>query len=411
MRNILKKCRFCGEDLKNSFCDLGETPLSNSYLAKENLKKKENVFPLQAYVCSKCLLVQLPEYETPENIFQDYAYFSSFSSFWLKHCENYVNMVIEQRNLSKSSFVVEIASNDGYLLQYFKKRNIPCLGIEPAKNVAEKALSLQIPTVTEFFGENLAQDLTKKYARPDLIIANNVLAHVPNLNDFVKGLKTLLGKKGIITIEVPHVLELIKNSQFDTIYHEHFSYFSLHTLDQIFKSHELFIYDLEKIDSHGGSLRIYVCHLEDSLEHSDRKERVLKEEIDLSLDKLEGYSFFQDQAEKIKKELLSFLFQCKKEGKKIVGYGAPAKGNTLLNFCGVKTDLLEFTVDISPYKQGKFLPGSLISIKSPEEIIKVKPDFVLILPWNLKEEISRQLKLIRQWGAKFVVPIPRLEVF
>jgi hypothetical protein len=411
MKDILKKCRFCNEDLKYSFCDLGKTPLSNSYVSKENLNKKENFYPLHAYVCSKCLLVQLPEHESPENIFQEYAYFSSFSDFWLKHCEEYVNKITKDRGLTKNSFVVELASNDGYLLQYFKKKEIPCLGIEPAKNVAEKAISLAIPTITEFFGEKLALNLIKKYPKPDLIIANNVLAHVPNLNDFVKGMKELLGMKGVITIEFPHIMELIKNNQFDTIYHEHFSYFSIHTLDQVFKTHGLFIFDIEKLISHGGSLRIYVTHQNNKNKNSLRKEQILKEEKDLNLDKLDGYLFFQKKTEKVKKELLFFLHEAKKNKKKIIGYGAPAKGNTLLNFCGIKTDLLELTVDRSPHKQGKYLPGSLISIKSPEVIKELKPDYLLILPWNLKEEISTQLNFIRNWNGKFVVPIPALEVF
>ena len=409
MKNTLHECRFCKAPLHSSFCDLGKTPLSNAYLSKEDLEKKENYYPLHVYVCDKCLLVQLPEHETPENIFNDYAYFSSYSDFWLKQCESYVNNIIKQRSLTDKSFVVELASNDGYLLQFFKKNNIPCLGIEPAKNVAEKAIALQIPTVTEFFGEKLASNLIKKYAKPDLIIANNVLAHVPDLNDFVKGLKILLKDDGIITIEFPHLVELIKHSQFDTIYHEHFSYFSIHTLDQVFKSHGLFIFDIEKLSSHGGSLRIFVAHAKKENVNSKRKELILQEERSLGLDNIDSYFSFQPKIEKIKIDLVAFLLKVKNEKKKIIGYGAPAKGNTLLNYSDISTDLLECTVDRNPFKQNKYLPGSHIPIKDPSIIKELKPDYVLILPWNLKNEIIEQLSFIKEWGGKFIVPIPRLE--
>lgn len=411
MKNTLVECRFCKAKLKSTFCDLGKTPLSNAYLLKEELKKEEKNFPLHVYVCDKCLLVQLPLHETPDKIFNDYAYFSSYSDFWLKQCEDYVKRVIKSRSLSKNSFVLEIASNDGYLLQYFKKNNVPCLGIEPAKNVAEKALNLQIPTITEFFGEKLALDLIKKYAKPNLIIANNVLAHVPDLNDFVKGLKILLKDDGIITIEFPHLLELMKHNQFDTIYHEHFSYFSIFVLDQVFKAHGLFIFDIEKLSSHGGSLRIFVCHSKNTDQNSVGKDSVLQEEKILGLDKINSYFSFQPKVEKIKRDLIAFLTKVKKENKIIMGYGAPAKGNTLLNYSNITSDLLPCTVDRNPVKQGKFLPGSHIPIYDPSIIEEIKPDYILILPWNLKNEIVNQLSFIKEWNGKFVVPIPSLEEF
>ena len=409
MKNILQ-CRFCKTELKYSFCDLGKMPLSNAYLFPSDLHKKENYYPLHVFVCEKCMLVQLPEHESPENIFSDYAYFSSYSDSWLEHSEKYVEGITKKRNLNINSFVVEIASNDGYLLQFFKKKKVPCLGIEPAENVAKVAIAKNIPTITQFFGKACASNLVEKGPKADLIIANNVLAHVPDINDFVSGMKILLKRSGMITIEVPYLLELIKNKQFDTIYHEHFSYFSLIALDQIFKAHGLQIVDVEKLFSHGGSLRIFVKHLSQENARSERFQKLLEEEKLNKLNQLEKYFLFSSSIDQIKYDLLDFLILHKKGKKKVVGYGAPAKGNTLLNYCGIKKDLLLFTVDRNPAKQNKFLPGSHIPIKSVDEIEKIKPDYILILPWNLKREIMDQLSYIRKWGGKFVVPIPQLTV-
>ncbi len=404
-------CRFCQHPLEHSFCDLGMTPLSNSYLNQEQLEKGEVYYPLHAYVCSKCFLVQVKEYEMPENIFGDYAYFSSYSESWLKHCKQYVDDIIDRLGLNSSAQVVEIASNDGYLLQFFQKRGIPVLGIEPAANVAKAAQDKSIPTLIKFFGNKLAEALKSEKKQADLLIGNNVLAHVPNLNDFVQGLKILLKDEGTITMEFPHLMKLIESNQYDTIYHEHFSYFSLLTVDEVFKAHGLKIYDVEELKTHGGSLRIYACHADAGTEVSKRVFDLIRQEKDLNFDDLKGYLEFSFKVQKMKAELLDFFLVCKKQGKKIAGYGAPAKGNTLLNFCGIRSQFLEFTVDRSPHKQGRFLPGTHIPIYPVEKIQQEKPDFVFILPWNLKDEIVEQMNPIRKWGGKFVVPIPQLEVF
>lgn len=404
-------CRFCHHPLEHSFCDLGMTPLSNSYLAKGQLEKGESFFPLHAYVCAQCFLVQVKSYELPENIFGDYAYFSSYSDSWLKHCQNYAEQIIARLKLDSSKQVIEIASNDGYLLQFFKQHNIPVLGIEPAANVAKVAEGKSIPTLVEFFGSKVAQELKEKNTQADLLIGNNVLAHVPALNDFVKGLKILLKPHGVITMEFPHLLRLMESNQFDTIYHEHFSYFSLLAVDKIFKAQGLKIFDIDELKTHGGSLRIYAGHEEDQEKTvSDRVLDVKEKERKLGFESLEGYMQFSVGVQQLKADLLNFFLDCKRNGKKIVGYGAPAKGNTLLNFCGIRSQFLDFTVDRSPHKQGRFLPGTHIPILAVEAIAQTKPDYLFILPWNLKEEIVNQMSFIREWGGKFVVPIPKLEI-
>lgn len=392
-------CRFCHSELKDSFCDLGMSPLSNAYLTKDQLEKGETFYPLHAYVCSQCFLVQVKQYELPENIFGDYAYFSSYSDSWLKHCQNYADAIIDELKLGPKSQVIEIASNDGYLLQFFKKKNIPVLGIEPAANVAKVAQEKSIPTLVKFFGTQTAENLVKA----DLLIGNNVLAHVPDLNDFVRGLKIVLKPDGVITMEFPHLMQLMKNFQFDTIYHEHFSYFSLLAVDKVFKAHGLTIYDVQELPTHGGSIRIYACH--------PGNRAVTKRVADL-IEKESGlkYSQFFVDVQQIKADLVNFFLTCKKEGKKVAGYGAPAKGNTLLNFCGIGRQFLDFTVDRSPHKQGKFLPGTHIPISPVERIFQEKPDYIFILPWNLKEEIMKQMESVRDWGGKFIIPIPKLEV-
>ncbi len=404
-------CRFCQTPLEHSFCDLGMTPLSNSYLTKEQLEKGESFFPLHAYVCAQCFLVQVKEYELPQNIFGDYAYFSSYSDSWLKHCRQYAGQMIDKLKLDSSSQIIEIASNDGYLLQFFKEQHIPVLGIEPAANVAKVAEQKEIPTLVKFFGSRTAQELKDQKIQADLLIGNNVLAHVPDLNDFVKGMKILLKSTGVITMEFPHLLCLAQSNQFDTIYHEHFSYFSLLTVEKVFNAQGLKIFDVDELKTHGGSLRIYAAHVEDeSKQISQHVLDVKQRERELGFEDLRSYAQFSLNVQQIKADILSFFLECKKQGKKVVGYGAPAKGNTLLNFCGIRSQFLEFTVDRSPHKQGHFLPGTHIPIYDVDAIERAKPDYLFILPWNLKEEIIEQMAFIRQWGGKFVIPIPKLEV-
>jgi 2-polyprenyl-3-methyl-5-hydroxy-6-metoxy-1,4-benzoquinol methylase len=396
------KCRFCKNELKENFLDLGESPLSNSFLKKNELKKHERKFPLHAYVCRYCLLVQLEEFEAPKKIFSEYAYFSSFSKTWLKHAEKYVEKMIKKYGFDKNSTIIEIASNDGYLLQFFLKKNIPVLGIEPAKNVAQSARKKGIPTITKFFGQDTAKSLIKNGKKADLIIGNNVLAHVPNLNDFVKGLKILLKPNGIITLEFPHILKLIQKKQFDTIYHEHFSYFSFLTIKKIFLYHNLTIFDVEKLSTHGGSLRIHVKHTEDKTKRNSPK-------INLLI-KIPTYKKFQDEVIKIQNKIQKFFINTKIKNKIIVGYGAPAKGNTLLNFCKIDTKNIKFTVDKNPYKQGMYLPGTHITIKKPIKISQIKPDYVLILPWNLKKEIIKELTYVKNWNGKLITLIPKISI-
>ena len=404
-------CRFCNNPLKHVFVDLGKSPLSNSFLKKEMLNKPEQFYPLCVYVCDKCFLVQLPEYENPENIFGDYAYFSSYSDTWLKHAENYVNLMLNRFSFDKNNLVVEIASNDGYLLQFFKKERIPILGIEPAANVAKVAEQKGIPTIVKFFGTETARGLVKEGKSADLIIGNNVLAHVPNLNDFVDGLKILLKQTGVITLEFPHLMKLIQHNQFDTIYHEHFSYFSLYTVEKIFSSYGLMVFDVEEIPTHGGSLRLFVTHNEnENITISKKVNDLINEEHQFGLSNIETYRNFSSKVEFVREKLLGFLNTTKKEGKKVVCYGAAAKGNTLLNYCKVDSSLVDYIIDKNPHKQGKFLPGSHLPIKSPDEILKTKPSFVLILPWNIKDEIINQMSHIKKWGGKFVIPIPEVNI-
>ena len=404
------KCRICSKKIEKIFVDLGYTPLSNSYL-KKNMINKEKKFPLHAYICTKCMLVQLGEFESPKNIFSDYAYFSSYSKTWLKHAEEYVKKMKKRFNLDSDSLVIEIASNDGYLLQYFKKSKIPVLGIEPAKNVAKIAKKRKISTMIKFFGTKLAKELCKSGNQPDLLLGNNVLAHVPKINDFVEGLRILLKHEGVITLEFPHILQLINKNQFDTIYHEHFSYFSLTTLKKLFTMHKLKIFDVEELDTHGGSLRIFIKH-ESNKRYKEKKSviKLLEKEKLFGLRKISTYNNFSQEVNSIRIELLNFLQKARKNNKIVVGYGAPAKGNTLLNFCGIDSELIKYTVDMNPHKQGMYLPGSHIPIKEPKEISRTKPDYVLILPWNLKDEIMNQLKDIDKWGGKFVIPIPKVRV-
>ena len=405
------KCRFCGQELKDTFVNLGLSPLSNSYVKKDALNKGEYFFPLHVQVCQNCFLVQLEEYESPADIFTDYAYFSSYSDLWLAHAKKYVDMVTKRFSLTENSQVVEIASNDGYLLQYFLEKSIPVLGIEPAKNVAKVAIAKGIHTISEFFGAELAEKLVTEKGRADLLLGNNVLAHVPDLNDFVAGLNILLNDDGVITMEFPHLLNLIAENQFDTIYHEHFSYLSLLTVQKVFATHGLRIFAVQELHTHGGSLRIFACK-ENCLKHQQEESvgQLLAKEIAFGLDKIDTYLDFSEKVKKVKYDLLQLLVELKNQGKTIVAYGAPAKGNTLLNYCGVKNEFLDYTVDRSPHKQGLFLPGTQIPILDPAEILQTKPDYVLILPWNLKEEIMSQLEYIRQWEAKFILPIPKVEV-
>lgn len=404
-------CRFCNEPLTNIFVDLGTSPLSNAFLKEEMLDSSEKKYPLCVYVCHNCFLVQVPEFEKPENIFNNYAYFSSYSSTWLEHAENYVEMMIKRFNFDEQKLIVEIASNDGYLLQFFKKKNIPVLGIEPAINVANVAKEKGIITVTKFFNANTAKELRNDNKLADLIVGNNILAHVPNLNDFVKGLKTLLKPTGIITLEFPHVLQLIQKNQFDTIYHEHFSYFSLLTVKKIFSFHGLTIFDVEEIYTHGGSLRVYVKHSEyDNILINERTSILLEKEKQCGLENISTYTNFIKNVEDIRLKLQKFFTSAKISGKSIVCYGAAAKGNTLLNYCMIGIDFIDYVVDKNPYKQGLFLPGTHIPIKDPDEIQKSKPDYLVIIPWNLKDEIMEQTKYIRDWGGKFVIPIPEVEI-
>lgn len=394
-------CRFCNQELSFEFVDLVNAPPSNSYLTYEELNKPEVFFPLCLFVCPNCLLVQIDEYKKSTEIFDSsYAYFSSYSKSWLQHCENYVNQIIPRLNLTENSLALEIASNDGYLLQYFKTKNIPCLGVEPTANTAEIAKKKGIETIVDFFGVGLANKLAEKNCKADLIIGNNVFAHVPNIHDFVGGLKIALKPQGIITLEFPHVLQLITKVQFDTIYHEHFSYFSLFTIIKIFDEHDLRIIDVDELSTHGGSLRIYATHKNNIRgEISCNINRVLEQENQMKLHELSGYLGFQEKTNKIKDDLLKFLIEQKQNGKRVAAYGAAAKGNTMLNYGGIKNDLVDFVVDASPFKRGMFMPGSHIPIVNEELIKDKKPDFILILPWNIKNEIMEQLFYIRQWAG------------
>ena len=404
-------CRFCDTPLRYTFVDLGSSPPCQNVVQPEDLNKGEIFYPLHAFVCEACYLVQLDEYVKPDAIFTEYAYFSSYSTSWLEHACNYVEMITERLGLDESSQVVELASNDGYLLQWFVERGIPCLGVEPAANVAEAALEKGIPTRVAFFGEEEAQAMVKEGIGADLILGNNVLAHTPYLNSFVSGMKTLLAEGGTITMEFPHLLRLMQENQFDTIYHEHFSYFSLRTVSEVFGAHGLEVFDVEELPTHGGSIRIYAKHEEDERAVTESIQQVLADERAYGLDRLETYAAFAEQVKETKRKLLDFLIEANRAGAQVVGYGAPGKGNTLLNYCGIRSDLLHYTVDRNPYKQGTYLPGTRIPVHPPEMIEETRPDYVLILPWNLKDEIAEQMSVIREWGGRFVVPIPEVEVF
>jgi 2-polyprenyl-3-methyl-5-hydroxy-6-metoxy-1,4-benzoquinol methylase len=406
-------CRFCNHPLHHSFANLGGSPIANDYLKAEQLNKAERFYPLHAYVCDNCMLVQLDEFESPEHIFGDgdYAYFSSFSESWLHHAKAYTDLMVERFGFDQTHQVIEIASNDGYLLQYFKEKGIPVLGVEPAGNCAKAAEEKGIPSVVKFFGVQTAQTLVANGQQADLLLGNNVLAHVPDLNDFVGGMKLTLKPEGVITMEFPHLLQLMQFNQFDTIYHEHFSYFSFLAVEKVFAAHGLTLFDVEEIPTHGGSLRIYGRHSEcEKYPISERTHDLTAKEQTYGLGDVQTYLNFEEQIKATKRSLLSFLIAAKTEGKTIVGYGAPAKGNTLLNYCGVSTDFIDYTVDRSPHKQGLFLPGTHIPILSPEQIEQTKPDYLLILPWNLKDEIMAQMAGIREWGGQFVTPIPEVAV-
>ena len=405
------RCRFCDAPLHFTFVDLGMSPLCQTVIRPEQRNDMEPFYPLHAWVCDECFLVQLEEYVAPADIFTEYAYFSGFSDSWLQHASDYVDMITERLGLDSGSSVVELASNDGYLLQYFVKKGIPALGIEPAANVAKSAEEKGVPTLVEFFGAELARRLASEGKSANLILGNNVLAQVPDLNSFVEGIKLLLAPGGVVTIEFPHLLQLMEQNQFDTIYHEHFSYFSFHTTEKIFAAHGLTLFDVEELPSHGGSLRIYGRHADDdSKPVTDRANELRQREFDAGLAGLDAYRMFREQVEATKRDLLEFLVDKKREGKQIIGYGAPGKGNTLLNYCGIRQDFLDYTVDRNPYKQGTGLPGTHIPVYPPEKIQETKPDYILILPWNLKREIAAQLAYTAEWGAKLVVPIPRVEV-
>ncbi len=405
-------CLFCAEPLRRTFVDLGKSPLCESYLTAEQLNQMEPFYPLHVYVCEKCFLVQVQEYVSPERIFTEYAYFSSFSDSWLAHMKAYADIIAARLSLTDASRVVELGSNDGYLLQYFVAKGIPVLGVEPARNVSEKAIAKGVPTVTKLFGRQTARELVADGIRPDLICGANVLAQVPDVNDFVGGIKILLKPGGVVTIEFPYLMRLMAENQFDTIYHEHFFYFSFKTAERVFAAHGLTLFDVDELPTHGGSLRIYARHTEDTAKPAG--ERVLKlsaREEAAGLDRLDTYASFTEQVHETKRRLLEFLIGARRRGKRIAGYGAPGKGNTLLNYCGIRTDFVEYTVDRNPYKHGRFLPGTHIPIHPPERIRETRPDYVLILPWNLKDEIMEQVSYIRSWGGQFVVPIPDVKVY
>ena len=404
------KCRLCGSPLSHTFVDLGMSPPCEDFRLEEELDHVENYYPLHVYVCDECFLVQLKEYVSPENIFREYAYFSSYSTSWVNHAKVYCETIAGRLGLGAASKVVELASNDGYLLQHFKALGVPVLGIEPAVNVAQVAIEMGIPTRTEFFGVDLATSLVAEGEKADLIVGNNVLAQVPDLNDFVAGMKLLLKPEGVVTLEFPHLERLMAENQFDTIYHEHFSYFSLITIETLAARHGLKLFDVEELPTHGGSLRVYLAHAESARRTGPRVESLLAREKAAHFDRIEGYTGFSERARRVKRDLLSFLIAARNEGKTVCGYGAPGKGNTLLNYCGIGTDFLDFTVDRNPYKHGRYTPGMHIPILPVDALERARPDYILILPWNLKDEIVRQLHYAKAWGAKFVVPIPHVTI-
>ena len=406
------RCRFCNTALEHVFIDLVNSPASNSFLTADELNEPEVFYPLKVYTCHNCFLVQVDEYKKSDKIFDNkYVYFSSYSKSWLKHAKEYTEMMVRRFGLNAQSRVVELASNDGYLLQYFKSQQIPVLGIEPTANTAEVAMSKGIESIVDFFGVRLAKELAAKNIFADVLLGNNVLAHVPDIIDFVGGMKILLKKDGVITMEFPHLLQLVANNQFDTIYHEHFSYLSFTTVKAIFESLGLVMFDVEELPTHGGSLRIYAKHKEDQSKNIlETVHQLLEKEEKTGITDIKYYSNFSDKALKVKINLLMFLAEQKKNGRKVAAYGAAAKGNTLLNYCGVKNDMISFVVDANPHKQDKFLPASHIPVLNESHLRSNKPDFVLILPWNLKDEITAQLEYIKEWNGKFVVPIPELQI-
>ncbi len=408
-----RTCRFCGGPLDVSVADLGMSPVSNDNIKPDKLNAMEPFYPLHAYVCKQCWLVQLEQFQAADEIFSDeYAYFSSFSKSWLEHARQYSLMATERFAITRESQVIEIASNDGYLLKNFLENGVRILGVEPCANVAKAAEEAGIPSLVKFFGVNTAREMVEDGIRADLLIGNNVLAHVPDLNDFVQGMKILLSPQGVITMEFPHLKKLIEFNQFDTIYHEHFSYFSLVTVEKIFAAFGLVIFDVEELPTHGGSLRIFARHDSDTEKSvQEAVDRLRESEIKAGYTDVAIYQQYAEQVKETKRKLLTFLIQAKNEGKSIVGYGAPAKGNTLLNYCGVRYDFIDYTVDLSPHKQGLYLPGTHIPICSPDKIAETRPDYVLILPWNLKDEIMKQMDHVREWGGRFVVPIPELQIF
>lgn len=405
-------CRFCGAQLRHTFVDLGMSPLCESYVSADRLNQMEPFYPLHVHVCERCFLVQLEEHVNPAEIFSEYAYFSSYSDGWLKHAKNYAEMIIERMHLDNRGKIVELGSNDGYLLQYFVQKGFQVRGVEPAANVAAAAEKRGVPTVVKFFGSETARELAAQFGQADLLIGNNVLAQVPELNDFIGGMKILLKPAGVITMEFPHLMRLMDGNQFDTIYQEHFSYFSFTTAEKIFAAHGLTLFDVEELPTHGGSLRIYGQHDDNhSRPIGGRVVEMREREHDSGFSRLETYSHFEERVKQTKWKLLEFLIDAKRDGKSIVGYGAPGKGNTLLNYCGIRTDFIDYTVDRNPYKQGKYLPGTHIPIFDPQKIFETRPDYVLILPWNLKDEIIAQMSAIGRWGARFVVPIPEVAVY
>jgi SAM-dependent methyltransferase len=404
-------CRFCGTRLRHVFVDLGMSPLCQTHIAPEQLNHMEPFYPLRAYVCHECFLVQLDEYVAPGDIFSEYAYFSSYADSWVEHARRYAEAMVQRLGLGAQSRVVEIASNDGYLLQHFVRMGIPVLGVEPAANVAKVARDKGIPTTVRFFGREAAREIAKETGQADLLLGNNVLAHVPKLNDFVAGMKVLLKPGGVVTMEFPHLYRLMERNQFDTIYHEHFSYFSFFTVEKVFAAHGLTLFDVDEIETHGGSLRIYARHADNgALPVAPAVAALRQRELDEGFARLDTYARFAEQVRETKRAILEFLIGAKRAGKTIAGYGAPGKGNTLLNYCGIRQDFLDYTVDRSPYKQGKYTPGTRIPILAPETIRETRPDYVFILPWNLTDEITRQMSYIREWGGKFVVPIPEVRV-
>ncbi|HZF26874.1 MAG TPA: class I SAM-dependent methyltransferase [Steroidobacteraceae bacterium] len=406
------QCRFCAEPLEATFVDLGMSPLCQTHIEPHQLNHMEPFYPLHVWVCHKCFLVQLEQYVAPADIFSDYAYFSSYSDSWVEHARRYTELVRQRFSLGARSKVMEIASNDGYLLRHFVRAGVPALGIEPAANVARVAIEKGVPTVVRFFGEQTAREIAAEHGRPNLLLGNNVLAHVPNINDFVKGMKVLLAPTGVVTMEFPHLQRLMEGNQFDTIYHEHFSYLSFVTVERIFRHHGLVLFDVEELPTHGGSLRIYARHAENESQPVSGAVSALRErERHLGYERLETYAGFQAQVHETKRALLELLIKLKRGGAKVVGYGAPGKGNTLLNYCGIRRDMLDFTADRSPYKYGRYTPGTHIPIVHPDEIRSARPDYILFLPWNLKDELAKGLDYSREWGCKFIVPIPAVTVF